>query len=140
MANKPFKKRRRRISYLISFYRINLYLFNSCKNTLLNLLSPFSRVFLFLYEYFLFLQKIIIVKINILSIIVYYKLHIIYYLLFLRSLGNAIFLSTTTCSSKQLKISSISFLFILGVIKLTIGTTIKPTIIAIAPALIGEAI
>lgn len=140
MANKPFKKRKRRISYLISFYRINLYLFNSCKNTLLNLLSPFSRVFLFLYEYFLFLQKIIIVKINILSIIVYYKLHIIYYLLFLRSLGNAIFLSTTTCSSKQLKISSISFLFILGVIKLTIGTTIKPTIIAIAPALIGEAI
>ena len=57
MANKPFKKRRRRISYLISFYRINLYLFNSCKNTLLNLLSPFSRVFLFLYKYFLFLQK-----------------------------------------------------------------------------------
>lgn len=140
MANKPFKKRRRRISYLISFYRINLYLFNSCKNTLLNLLSPFSRVFLFLYKYFLFLQKIIIVKINILSIIVCYKLHIIYYLLFLRSLGNAIFLSTTTCSSKQLKISSISFLFIFGVIKLTIGTTIKPTIIAIAPALIGEAI
>ncbi len=133
MANKPFKKRIRRISYLISIYTINLYLFNSCKNTLLNLLSPFSRVFLFL-------QKIIMAKVNILSIIVCYKLHIIDYLLFLCSLGNAIFLSTTTCSSKQLKISSISFLFILGVIKLTIGTTIKPTIIAIAPALIGEAI
>ncbi len=133
MANKPFKKRRRRISYLISIYTINLYLFNSCKNTLLNLLSPFSRVFLFL-------QKIIMAKVNILSIIVCYKLHIIDYLLFLCSLGNAIFLSTTTCSSKQLKISSTSFLFILGVIKLTIGTTIKLTIIAIAPALIGEAI
>ena len=133
MANKPFKKRRRRISYLISIYTINLYLFNSCKNTLLNLLSPFSRVFLFL-------QKIIMAKVNILSIIVCYKLHIIDYLLFLCSLGNAIFLSTTTNSSKQLKISSTSFLFILGVIKLTIGTTIKLTIIAIAPALIGEAI
>ena len=54
--------------------------------------------------------------------------------------GSAIFLSTTTCSSKQEKIFSTSFRLIFGVTKLTTGTTIRPTTIAIAPALIGEAI
>lgn len=53
--------------------------------------------------------------------------------------GKAVFLSTITCSSKQEKIPSTSRLSILGVNRLTTGTTTSPRIMAIAPALIGDA-
>ena len=51
-----------------------------------------------------------------------------------------VFLLTVTVSSKQEKIVSAFVLSSLGVIRLTIGTMIRPAIIAMAPALMGEAI
>ena len=50
------------------------------------------------------------------------------------------FLLTNTFSSRQWKIFSTFLLSILGVTKLTNGTTINPATMAMAPALIGDAI
>ena len=50
------------------------------------------------------------------------------------------FLLTKTFSSKHSNTSSTFFLSIFGVIRLTIGTIINPAIMAIAPALMGDAI
>ena len=57
---------------------------------------------------------------------------------FFPSLGSAVFLSTTTCSSIQEKIFSTSFSSIFGVNRLTRGTIISPAAIAMAPAFMGD--